>query len=418
MKTSEAETHRADQADLFSRVVRGEVVVLRNCLQNIGLFDGLLGDCFAGIAESAGQDAADRLKKMGVEQIHELVSAEDFPDLTDAVYDRVTESATEFLQSFIPQVFGNTQPFYFERQPNVRFHLPYDLTAPQRKKYEEFAVARGQGKLGAHGPHRDFWLDCPDNAINLWIAVGPVQIGNGLSIFEAVFDQDLNFTSQGELVANEPPGEPSNYNMQPGDVLLFFASHLHSSEINQTDETRVVVSYRISLKRPNFPHGHYHDYLRSDLASGCLSWLASTPARMQIGYFTDIARRAGRKIGIGTAERPSRSPAAKEENLSAMGTVRIPLSDLSPGKMIPIANNALVAQTASGKYVVTSRKCPHKGADLALGYIRDEQIVCAHHNLAFDASTGQSACREIHQLKHYQCVVDGDELVVSASELP
>ncbi len=173
----------AGTTGLVERVLGGQVVVLRQALQQLDLFDSLVQASLEGIRNSMGGDVAERAQNDGFDRIHEFVEPRAIPEMTDAVYETVARIAPEFLDRFVSRVFPGERAYYFENSPNVRFHIPYDLAASHRRQYDEFARDHGQGKIAPHGLHRYSWLDCPDNALNLWIAVGPVQPGNGLSIF-------------------------------------------------------------------------------------------------------------------------------------------------------------------------------------------------------------------------------------------
>ena len=168
---------------LADRIVAGEVFVFREALQAFDCYDMLEEASLKGIAKFAGQDVADRAKSEGFHRIHEWIDAGDIPALTDTVYAEALPLADAFLRRFMHGAFPGTTEFYYEPQPNVRFHIPYDLAAAHRKKYDEFAKTHGQGKVVAHGPHRDSWLDCASNGLNLWFAMGRVRVGNGLTIY-------------------------------------------------------------------------------------------------------------------------------------------------------------------------------------------------------------------------------------------
>ena len=159
----------------LEQVLEGQVFVVRRSLQQFGLLEPLVQKTLESIRSNASDEAADFVAEQGFERIHEVVTPDHLPDVTDAVYEQVSGTAAEFLDRYVPGVFGFEKPFYYERTPNVRFHYPFDLTLAHRKKFDEFAKRHGQGKISAHGPHRDYWVDCPDNAVNIWIAVGPVQ---------------------------------------------------------------------------------------------------------------------------------------------------------------------------------------------------------------------------------------------------
>ena len=50
-------------------------------------------------------------------------------------------------------------------------------------------------------------------------------------------------------------GKPQTFDLNPGDMLLFNGEHVHASELNVTQDTRVVLTTRFCLKKPTFTEG-------------------------------------------------------------------------------------------------------------------------------------------------------------------
>ena len=145
---------------LAQRIIDGEVFVYRQALQAFGLYDMWKDATLRGITKSVGQEVADRCAADGFHRVHEWVPATEIPKMTDAVYDEIAAVAPEFLERFMAGAFPDVKNFYYEPKPNVRFHIPFDLARGFKKEFDEFAKDYGQGKISAHGPHRDSWLDC------------------------------------------------------------------------------------------------------------------------------------------------------------------------------------------------------------------------------------------------------------------
>jgi nitrite reductase/ring-hydroxylating ferredoxin subunit len=342
------------------------------------------------------------------------------PAITDAVYEVMTRLAPSFLDKFVPRVFPENGRYYFEHAPNVRFHIPFDLASEHRKQFDEFARRHGQGKIAPHGPHRDSWLDCPDNAINIWIAIGPVQVGNGLSIYRDDYDNSrLTFRPNGEIADGQKLKRPINFDLAPGDVVLFHSDQLHASELNRTDSTRYVVSYRITIGKPHFPKGHYHRYDHAGLARGPLKWFSSVPANLQPSYFAFRWKWLRNKL-LGSRLDPTNTDVVKgadaESAASRQVSMTLPLSELPVGTIRAVSNGICVSRLSEDRIVAFSRRCPHKGADLSTGYIIDGRIVCPWHNLTFDPQTGSSPCRSLASLRRFQCQLDDGHVRVGSLE--
>jgi len=250
-----------------------------------------------GIAKSVGQDAADRAVKEGFNHIHEWVDPALIPAMTDAVYEEIEPLASEFLDTFMGGAFPDVDAFYYERTPNVRFHIPYDLAQAHKAKFNEFAKGHGQGKIAAHGPHRDSWLHCPSNGLNLWFAIGRIKPGNGMTIYPENYDGEYRFQKSGDILDGQKLHQTWTFDLHPGDVIMFHTDHVHGSELNRTDETRFAISCRLSVEKPIFPQLHLGSYVHSGWNnSSALKPIAALPAMMQPSFVTTLATRARNKL--------------------------------------------------------------------------------------------------------------------------
>lgn len=399
---------------LAKRVLNGEVFVLRGGLQQIGLMDGIVESTLAGIRKAAGQGTADKVREMGFEKVHEVIDPAALPAVTDAVYKEVTPAARGFLTTFVPAVFPGEGDYYYERSPNVRFHIPFDRAQAQRKEFDKFAKKVGEGKLSAHGPHRDPWVDCPENVINVWIAIGPVKHGNGLTVFAKDYDRKLAFKN-GYLTSGSL-NKPLSFEMQPGDVVLFHSNHLHGSELNRTDETRYVVSYRVAFGKPYYPHGHYHHYQHGGLAAGPLHFLAGVPQNLQWSFFRyQFARLRYKLTGQGRMSGRD-SDAVEAAPITEPTEGSVALADLPVGTIRAVSKKVCIARLGENEFAALSRYCPHAGGDLTGGWIDDGKVVCPMHSMEFDTKSGASPCKTLAPLRRYQYSVRDGRVYVDADE--
>lgn len=394
------------QKDIATRVLSGEVIIMRGCMSRTGLIGEMSAASLQGIEEVAGSEAAERIKREGFEKIHQRVGAEQIPILTDRVYEIVTRKAADWLKRMVPEVLGERSPFYFEREPNVRFLLPYGLSQTHRASYRQFAKAHGEGKITAHGPHRDSWLDCPDNAINVWIAVGPVRRGNGISVYPKRYRTDVRHTESGAIALDENPGRPINFELAPGDAVIFHGDQLHASELNRTDETRHVLSFRLTMDKPHFPNGHYHHYVYSSLAGGWGARFAELPANLALSYLAtrlNWVRQALKSLLPKSRTVCEQLPQERDLLPNTSGTTpSMAISDLEVGSLYPISSKVCLARISCDHIVAFARLCPHEGADLSLGTLQDGQLICPWHNLRFDLRDGKSQCTGLMDLRMYK----------------
>src|SRR5688572_14178408 len=380
-------TDPAGEPDLKERVLAGEVVVVRGGLQRAGLLEPILKLSLEAVADEIGPDAAAAVTARGFEKIHEIVPASEIPRLTDEIYARIAARAPQDLSILVPSIFAGVRRYYFESSPNVRFHVPFDTIRGDRALFNDFTRKHGEGKLTAHGPHRDSWLDCPDNGVNIWIAMGRVRRGNGLTVYRNEYEGHQRYTGMGNITRDERLTQPLTFDLEPGDFVLFHTDQLHGSALNYTDETRFVISYRITFDRPHFPNGHYHSYCHSGLANGPLRAAATLPALMQPSYVRSFAERVTQKLHPTKPPRIELAPASSGD-----------LRDMRIGEIRPTDRKTCVARLGEDEFVTFDRRCPHQGADLAMGHVTDGRIVCPWHNLPFDTATGRSPCQSLRPL--------------------
>lgn len=403
--------------DLPERILNGEVFMLKHCLHDAGLFALLEQASFDGLQKSMGDETANLTRQIGFDKIHTVVSAADIPKITDTVYDEITARTLDFLKPFVSNVLGLSGHFFFERKPNVRFHIPHDVVANEMKNFKEFTKRHGDGKITPHKTHRDSWVDCPNNLINVWIAVGPVKTGNSLTIYPKAYGDKIK-NSGPYISPDENPGPAMTFDMDPGDVLLFHGDHLHGSEINSTDCTRHVISFRITLDKPKYIHGHYHHYAHTALANGPFNLLAEVPQNLAWSYVDYRVKLVARKLGELSGLQRNNKSRTKPAAVTATGEtvsddISIPLDSLKTGSIKAVTPGICVARMGSGDIVAFSRYCPHEGADLSLGAIREHEVMCPWHNLPLDPVTGKSPCQSLKNIRTYPCEVRGNQVCIS-----
>ncbi len=399
---------------LPQRLLQGEYFMLRHCLQELGLFDTLVQASYKGLCKEIGQDKADSIMQLGLDQMHQVVTPDLIPDVTDAVYEFMEPESLNFLTKFIREMMGETGSFYFERKPNVRFHIPHDQAAPFLKDYKEFSKRRGDGKITPHRAHRDSWVDCPANLINVWVAVGTVRKGNGLTLYPETYSSSLQHEGP-YIAADENPGPATTFDMEPGDVLLFHGDQVHGSEINVTDSTRHVISFRIVLDKPIYNKAHHHHYAWSPLAGGVLDFFAEVPQNLAWSYFSYKVVQVNRKIKalLGFDGKAHSGKQKTESKADKTQKTAIPLAELENGAILPWSKSICVTKLDNGDVQAFSRYCPHEGADLAFGVMQEGQVKCPFHNLGIDPTTGESPCQSLKKLKVYPVeITDGNVVVL------
>ena len=68
------------------------------------------------------------------------------------------------------------------------------------------------------------------------------------------------------------------------------------------------------------------------------------------------------------------------------------VTDIEPGGIIcvEVAGTRIALYNLNGEFFATSPSCTHVEADLADGYIEDDEVVCPLHHATFNIRTGES----------------------------
>lgn len=384
--------------EVVTRVFRGEVLVVRNCLQSIGSLDALQAASLTGIAGAVGEDVAAAVKRMGFQHFHQAIDVDDLDPIMKSLYAHYLPLTGDLARNVVHGALGVGSAFYYEETVNVRFQVPYDFAA--RHKARKVLSENWSGKVVPHCPHHDSWYECPANAFNVWMAIGPVLEGNGLAIFTDVFGKRLPHTDNGRMPPNQYFGRPLTVALNAGDALVFHGEHLHSSEINITAETRHVVSLRLTLDEPRFYAPSSARFVYSPppaSASGEASGVSEAPwsesgrsgrgaADQAAPPFDDLSAKFPKPLESSPATVPGSVP---EFDPSA----------LRVGEIRPLSRTQCAAKVSDSEIVVFQRHCPHEGADLAGGYLRGKEVVCPWHNLPIDLATGTSPCQTLPKIR-------------------
>jgi nitrite reductase/ring-hydroxylating ferredoxin subunit len=387
------------QLEIAERVLRGEVIVIPQCLQAIGYFDLLRETSLAGIERVVGAEQAAKVRFCGFEALHTIVDVDKLTVIVGYSYQIYRELASELAQAVVEKVFQTKKPFYYEEEPNVRYHVPYDVAVQRQEELSNFDWS---GKITAHCPHHDSWYDCPTNSINVWFALGAVKRGNGLCLYPRVYGKRLPCNPDGKIARQQYYGEGLNFELEPGDAVIFHGEHLHSSEINSTDKTRHGISLRLTLDKPQFISPSPYTFVYSGFGGK----LQAKLSRLRVKV-TDKLDKILPKAG----DRPpaDRQVTAFDDTSASFPSV-LPVEQLDRDRLIfdsaelpvgtirPISPKLCVARLNDKQASVFSRYCPHEGADLAAGYLQNGQLVCPWHNLPFNLADGASPCRSLARL--------------------
>jgi hypothetical protein len=261
-------------------VLAGRIVIVTGWLRRHGMLEVVRRETFGALADAASPRAAQEVERRGLDQLHNVVTAPQVSATRTMLETRLRPVATRIALAFAASLSRQRSPIYLGHHSGVRIMLPEQTIVTDRTAFEELT-----GFMVPHDLHRDSWYNTGVNSINLWMAISRVRKGNGMLVFPDAYRPDAP-------QHDTPVGRPLNFEMEPGDILLFAGDHLHSSEPNTTDETRYVLTKRLSLGAPryNTRGSGWVPYYDTRLLGTPLHPLASLRSRASASYARNLAR--------------------------------------------------------------------------------------------------------------------------------
>lgn len=276
----------------LDEVLNGRVVVVRKALDYLGVLEPLRRATFGAIAEIAPGRAAAEVEERGLEHLHEVLDVVGVAAVRTCLETRLLPAAHDMTKALLALLSPQPTPLYLGKHFGVRVMVPHEAIDADRASYGGL-----QGFMIPRGPHVDSWFNTGVNSVNLWIAIGWVRRGNGILIFPEAYRRDLR--RSGESVhPDERLGAALNVEMEPGDVLVFAADHLHSTEPNVTNETRYVLTRRLSVGAPKYSRlgNGWVPYYDTRLLGTPLESVASLRSRCTSSCFRQWLRVSGRSV--------------------------------------------------------------------------------------------------------------------------
>ncbi len=90
------------------------------------------------------------------------------------------------------------------------------------------------------------------------------------------------------------------------------------------------------------------------------------------------------------------------------------IHDIPPGKCkgLNIKGEDVGLYNLDGKYCAVENTCPHQGAPLSQGHVKDGVVMCPLHMWRFDVQTGKSLTAPGADLKTYEIKIEGEDVLI------
>lgn len=253
-----------DAREALAAACAGTPILLEGFLADAGLLEPFTDGFLSVVRAITSPERADYLRSAGLQRLHEVMEPEQVVDLLARLDTLMARDSIALARALVNATAPAPAPHYFIcARTFVRAQIPLDIVETRPRL---MAARHLEGHLRPTGPHRDSQLTHPRGSLSLWSAIGPIQEGNSLELFD-----DTGRTAIRPTLA-------------PGDLLLFNADCLHASVPNRTNETRVGVGTRIVVGRwLRFgPGTHWRPWYDERLLDTPLAPLASLQSRLTI----------------------------------------------------------------------------------------------------------------------------------------
>ncbi len=124
----------------------------------------------------------------------------------------------------------------------------------QKSGYDSDAYHRRLPEVArAHGAHIDTWYGHSYDGVNLWWSIDGVNPDNTMILYPGMFGYTYPFDPANMYLAEGVPvTRPHKIVPKPGQLLVFNPETLHGTQVNISNETRVVISTRLNPGQPRF----------------------------------------------------------------------------------------------------------------------------------------------------------------------
>lgn len=268
----------------------------------------------------------------------------------------------------------------------------------------------------AHGAHVDTWYGHSYDGINLWLSIDGVNEDNTVILYPEMFGYPVRYDPVSMYLAEGVPvTRPDKVVPKPGQLLVFNPELLHGTQLNISDETRVVITTRLNPGKPRFElnaaWNFEHWYSSEDLERRRFSTVTVFPAKKFRGEPSFEVKREIPSVKTSHVTREARLDGAEAMRVCAS-------AELADGARVAVdfENAKLMIFRHGDTLRALGRICPHLGMDMIGGYSDAATFHCPGHGVTYSVADGRSRC-EAFALRPYDAFErDGEVFVRRAAQ--
>ena len=397
----------------------------------------ILADIAEAVHDLAGERAGAVIATAGVEQLHEVLSADRIGAVRDHVLDLRRDELLRLAVTVGREVMNWTDDFFVDDYLILRINLPYEvareapphaenpgigrlsqsvraLAASRRVKdprYDPKGYHRNHPPAAwAHGPHIDSWTGHSTGGLNIWWAMGEVPAEAGMVLYPELAGAALPCDPRSlYLHSGYRLPKPTFVPLQSGEMLIFDPEILHGTHLNVTGHTRVAISMRLNARKPLFDPGCF--YARE-------FWRCATD--IENGRMQNVIHLKREDHLAPAAQAPPTAPDAPAAiALSKHWQPPAPVASVAAldedGRLVVEVDGHRILLVRRGADIAAlDAAWPHYGLDLADGGEDGERLYCPGCGVGFDLHTGRSATPAL-ALRTY-CAREADGQILLEAE--
>lgn len=290
--TSDRGRRAIDPAQVVASARAGEVVVIPQAMQRMGLHAEIVETTLDAICDACGANAAAEIGRRGIEKLHEVLNGAQIERAGYEIDRRLIMAYPRWMKVIGREVLGLKRPFYIPLIAFTRLSIPKEIAA---SSFERFTLEKSPVLLNRFLPHRDCWFTSPINTLNAWIAIGAVEPENGLYFYPEMWGEDLTLDERDR----RDLGTPLKFAVEAGDIVLFDNRQLHATADNIGSLTRLALSGRLCPEPPIAPRADALDVISlwSPLIGTRFERLAGAATKLSCVYAVErFKRRATRAV--------------------------------------------------------------------------------------------------------------------------
>ena len=434
---------------ILKNLKKGEIILFDSFSKSkdyIALIENLI---FSGISKIAGQDSADEIKSIGLDNLHKVFPVDYKPFLDNFIAKNIRKISLDFSVEFSDEVLNlKDDEYYIYDNVEVRINYPINEAINSTLSFSDYTkldlnnyknVDQEIDKIKKHNnnlkmaasfnerpqhkekekyfdkipyaarrsaPHIDIWYGHPIESLNLWFGVAGCTKENSVFFYPDAFGSKLKYID-GRIapIDNYNFSKPYCPEIPKGHTLIFNPMNLHSTHIGTANKTRISLVGRINTQYPTFSKTFVNGIYEAEPSI----WYNSSDIRNK-KYDNSFEINRGDNVGkVGDLleEQSSINIVKKiyfDKKLDAGKEYYVDekkqLIDENKFQLVFTNTEILVVRKENNFYAIGS-KCPHSDVELNQGFIEDENIICPHHLLKINYITGDTSCTKL-KVKTYK----------------